>query len=175
MVFPIELAEKALFFKTNLQHKSSEEINMYQCGVRFGEVLGGWPVRTLVLSPAETGEDISLEDAQEALAHATGVLLNHLIDKNIPHNLLIADDGMTIYVIPRKFDLLIEGINFSTSFESLCGLVKCKNETGFKQAKHDDLCKRLASGVSLKEGEFQELKREIVQKFLTEYDGEEVA
>ena len=173
-MFPIELAEKALFFKTNLQHRSSDEINMYQCGVRFGEVLGGWPVRTLVLSPAETSEDISLEDAQEALAHATGVLLNHLIDKNIPHNILIADEGMTIYVIPRKFDLLIEGVNFSTSFESLCGLVKCKNEGGFKGLKHDELCKRMAAGVSLKEGEFAELKREIVQKFLSEYDGEEV-
>lgn len=27
--FPIEGAEKALFFRSNLQHKSSEEINMY--------------------------------------------------------------------------------------------------------------------------------------------------
>lgn len=132
---------------------------MYQCGVRFGEVLGGWPVRTLVLSP-ETGEgqDISLEDAQEALAHATGVVLNHLIDKNIPHNLLIADEGMTIYIIPRKFDLLIEGVNFSTSFESLCGLIKCKNEGSYKNSKQDELCKRLSTGVSLKESEFATLK-----------------
>lgn len=30
------------------------------------------------------------------------------------------------------------------------------------------------SGVSLKESEFAELKRELVLKFLTEYDGEEV-
>lgn len=62
--FPIELAEKALFFRSNLQHKSSDEINMYQCGVRFGEVLGGWPVHTLLLSPDIAPEsDTSLEDA----------------------------------------------------------------------------------------------------------------
>lgn len=62
--FPIEAAEKQLFFRTNLQHRSSEEINMYQCGVRFGEVLGGWPVRTIVLSPDISAEsDTSLEDA----------------------------------------------------------------------------------------------------------------
>lgn len=62
--FPLELADKALFFKSTLQHRSAEELNMYQCGVRFGEVLGGWPVRTLVVSP-ETGEgaEVSLEDA----------------------------------------------------------------------------------------------------------------
>jgi hypothetical protein len=111
---------------------------MYQCGVRFGEVLGGWPVRSLVLSPETNGNDgqeTSLEDAQEALSHAAGVVLNHLIDKNIPHNILIADEGMTIYIIPRKFDLLIEGFNFFTSFESLCGFIKCKNEAGYKGIK----------------------------------------
>lgn len=35
---PIELADKKLFFKTNLQHKAKDEINMLNCGVRFGEV-----------------------------------------------------------------------------------------------------------------------------------------
>lgn len=151
---------------------------MFQCGVRFGEVLGGWPVRTLVLSPdiqqAGETEGTSLEDAQEALSHAAGVVLNHLIDKNIPHNILIAEEGMTLYIIPRKFDLLIDGVNFFTSFESLCGFVKCKNESGYKSMKQDDLCKRLSSGVSLKETEFNALKKELVEKFLTEYDGEEV-
>jgi hypothetical protein len=174
--FPIEAAEKALFFKSNLQHRSSEEINMFQCGVRFGEVLGGWPVRTLVISPDTTttsAAEVSLEDAQEALSHATGVVLNHLIDRNIPHNLLVADEGMTIYVIPRKFDLLIEGVTFSTAFESLCGYVKCKSEAGYKAMRQDDVAKRLQAAVSLKEAEFATLKNELIAKFLTEYDGEE--
>lgn len=173
-VFPIELAEKALFFRSNLQHKSAEEINMYQCGVRFGEVLGGWPLRALVLSPDVVGDEVSLEDAQEALAHAAGVVLNHMIDKNIPHNILIADEGMTLYVIPRKFDLLIEGVNFNTSFETLCGFIKCKTEAGYKTMRQDEVCKRLNSAVSLKDTEFATLKKELMQKFLSEYDGEEV-
>jgi hypothetical protein len=56
---------------------------MYSCGVRFGEVLG-WPLHTLVLSPDISADnaDVSLEDAQEALAHTVGVVLNYLIDKN---------------------------------------------------------------------------------------------
>jgi hypothetical protein len=136
---------------------------MYQCGVRFGEVLGGWPLHTLLLSPdIAPDSDTSLEDAQEALAHAAGVVLNHLIDKNIPHNLLIADEGMTIYIIPRKFDLLIEGVTFFTSFESLCGVVKCKTEAGYKGIKQDEVTKRLQSAVSLKDSEFTALKKEIM-------------
>jgi len=33
---------------------------------------------------------------------------------------------MTLYIIPRKFDLLIENVSFFTSFETLCGFVKFK-------------------------------------------------
>lgn len=77
--FPIEEADKKLFFKSTLKHTSADEINMYNCGVRFGEVLN-WPVRALLISPDITDEETSLEDAQEALAHAVGVILNYLID-----------------------------------------------------------------------------------------------
>lgn len=137
-VFPIENAQKKLFFKTSLRHLDTDEVNMYNCGVRFGELVD-WPLSTLLLSPDVSGEsEASLEDAQEALAHTAGVVLNYFIDKNIPHNLLISDDGMTIYIIPRKFDLLIENVNFFTSFESLCGFVKCKGEQTFKNFKYDD-------------------------------------
>lgn len=59
---PIENADKKLFFKSNLQHKDKEEINMYNCGVRFGEVLN-FPVRALLISPDITSEETSLEDA----------------------------------------------------------------------------------------------------------------
>lgn len=127
---------------------------MYNCGVRFGE-LKGWPIYTLVLSPdIKNEEEASLEDAQEALAHTAGVVLNYMIDKNIPHNLLIADDGMTIYIIPRKFDLLIENVTFFTSFETLCGFIKCKVEMSYKNMKYEEFYKRINSSVSLKDTEF---------------------
>lgn len=63
-MYPIELANKKLFFRTTLQHLNKEEINMYNCAVRFGE-LTNWPVKTLILSPDidEGNEDASLEDA----------------------------------------------------------------------------------------------------------------
>lgn len=147
---------------------------MYNCGVRFGEVTG-WPIKTLVLSPDITQDsDISLEDAQEALAHAAGVVLNYMIDKNIPHNLLVSDEGMTVYIIPRKFDLLIENINFFTSFETLCGFIKCKVEAGYKGMKYEDFCKRASQSVSLKDSEFSNFKEELIDKFLSEYEGEQI-
>jgi hypothetical protein len=80
-VFPIELAAKKLFFRTELKHRNKEEINMYSCPVRFGE-LSDWPVKTMILSPdiVEGNEETSIEDAQEALAHTAGIVLNYFID-----------------------------------------------------------------------------------------------
>ena len=124
---PIENADKKLFFKSTLQHIDKEEINMYNCGVRFGEVLN-FPVRALLISPDIISEETSLEDAQEALAHACGVAINLMIDLNVPHNILVTDEGMTVFVIPRKFDMLIENVPFYTSFESLSGFVKYKTQ-----------------------------------------------
>lgn len=79
MQFPIEGADKKLFFRSNLKHRDAEEINMYNCGVRFGEILN-FPVKALLISPDIVSDDTSLEDAQEALAHACGVIINHMID-----------------------------------------------------------------------------------------------
>jgi len=64
-VFPIEVVNKALFYRTTLQHRNKDEINMYNCAVRFGELGDIWPLKTLVLSPDidEDAEDASLEDA----------------------------------------------------------------------------------------------------------------
>jgi hypothetical protein len=172
--FPIENYDKKLFFKTSLKHLASDEVNMYNCGVRFGEVVG-WPVKTLILSPEITQEsEASLEDAQEALSHVAGVVLNYMIDKNIPHNILISDEGMTMYIIPRKFDLLIENVNFFTSFETLCGFIKCKVEGAYKTLKWDDWVKRMDGQVSLKQSEFEQIKEDISNKFLGEYEGEKI-
>ena len=45
-------------------------------GVVGGELLDDFPMRALLISPSiEDSEDISLEDAQEALAHCAGVVL----------------------------------------------------------------------------------------------------
>ena len=109
---------------------------MYSCPVRFGE-LTDWPCQTLILSPDIDNESISLEDAQEALAHTAGIVLNYLIDQNIPHNILMADEGMTLYIIPRKFDLLIENIQFFTSFETLCGFIKFKTQKAFEETSSE--------------------------------------
>lgn len=139
-VFPIEAAATETFLKSSLKHKAEDEINMYSVGVEFS-VTTDWPIKAFVVRPlpseakAETGGEFGALDEgtepTESVAHAVGVILNLLIDSNTPHNLLVADRGETVYLIPRKFDMLINAANFSTEFNDLCGLVKCKDEKSY--------------------------------------------
>lgn len=99
-----------------------------------------------MISPEIESDETSLEDAQDALAHCAGVVLNYLIEANIPHNILIADEGMTLYIIPRKFDMTITNkIQFFTSFESLCGFVKFKTQQAFDGANAEQIFNDLSS------------------------------
>jgi len=80
-----------------------------------------------------------------------------------------------VYLIPRKFDLLIENMNYFTSFETLCGFIKCKVELAYKNAKYDEYEKRMSTAVSLSEKEFGDLKKEIIDKFESEYECERMS
>jgi len=94
---------------------------------------------------------------------------------NIPHNLLIADEGMTVYIIPRKFDLLIENVAFFTSFESLCGFVKCKTDAAFKVCEYGDIYKQMSQSVSVGQTDFERMKTELIEKFMKEYEGNTIS
>ena len=93
-----------------------------------------------------------------------------MIDQNIPHNILITDEGMTVYVIPRKFDMLIENVGFFTSFESLCGFVKFKTQLAYENTNEAQLLQQMKDQVSLDTSEFNKLKEQLVTKFLKEYE-----
>ena len=97
-----------------------------------------------------------------------------MIDMNLPHNILVTDEGMTVYVIPRKFDMVIENVPFYTSFESLCGFVKFKNKQAFDGATEASVEQLMREQVSLDESEFAGFQKRIVDKFSQEYEGQVV-
>ena len=78
---------------------------------------------------------------------------------------------MTLYIIPRKFDMLIENVDFFTSFETLCGFVKFKNEQAYGDAAIETIGEKLQQNVTFSEEEFNNLKESIVNKFSSSYHG----
>jgi hypothetical protein len=83
---------------------------------------------------------------------------------------LVTDEGMTVYVIPRKFDMMIENVGFFTSFESVCGFVKFKTQQSYDNTDETSLLKQMKEQVSLDVGEFNKLKEQLVSKFMKEYE-----
>jgi len=81
---------------------------------------------------------------------------------------------MTLYIIPRKFDLLIENVPFFTSFESLCGFIKFKSQDAFDSVDFETVASQLKEDVSLSEEDFGRMKQELVTKFMKEYEGAEM-
>lgn len=157
---------------------------MHSIGVSF-YITEDWPVRTFVIKPHKKESESNEHDPSDSLgsptlgettdgttsvAHAVGVLLNILIDNNIPHNLLIAEQGEAVYVIPRKFDLLINAANFSTEFNDLCGLIKCKDEKTFETITEAQYEKFLKKEVALDNDSFVKVRDELISKFVKEYE-----
>lgn len=176
--FPIEGCKINKILDSTLQHKSEDEINMYSVGVEF-YITEDWPIKTFVIKPLKKEEEETKDepntlgetsDATASVAHAVGVILNILIDNNIPHNLLISEQGEAVYVIPRKFDLLINAANFSTEFNDLCGLIKCKDEKTFENITESQYQKFLKKEVALDTETFNKVRDELVAKFTKEYD-----
>lgn len=177
-VFPIEKCSITKILDSTLQHKSEDEINMYNVGVAF-YTTDDWPVKSFVVKPLKTDDEQvdevenTLDEAADPLssvAHAVGVLLNILIDKNIPHNLLISEQGEVVYIIPRKFDLLINAVNFSTEFNDVCGLVKCKDEKTFESLSDSQFNKFFKKEVAQDADSFKKIQDELISKFTKEYD-----
>ncbi len=105
------------------------------------------------------------------MALVAGAVLATLVEKNIPHNMMISDGGLKIYIIPRKFDLLIEDARFFTTFSDLCGVVKCKLEATFKEVKWEEYAQFLQAHVGLEWATFHEILVGIYKKFDNEYQG----
>ncbi len=90
--------------------------------------------------------------------------MTKLIELKYPHNLIITENGTTVYVIPRHFE--DNDLEISSSSFDLAGLVRVKNED-FNSEKVSQL---LADKIFLNEEEFSNLNMEVVQMISSIYE-----
>ena len=110
-------------------------------------------------------EIVSLEDS---IAHVVDTILAILLEKEVPHNLLISNEGRTIYVIPRKFHQ--SELVFNTCWNDICGLPTFKEEEKFKNFEEIDFVEILQNNVSISKEEFENLTNMIIEKFGSVYN-----
>ncbi|KAM7280213.1 hypothetical protein ACFE04_007347 [Oxalis oulophora] len=158
MPFPIEKAP-------------TKKIMNLDCGVKISEILN-YPVRGLVF---EGGH--SLQDLSEALAGACTVLQ----DNNIPYNVLIADCGKCVFLLPQCYaekqamgevsaELLDTQVN--PAVWEISGHMVLKRKKDYEEASEENAWRLLAE-VSLSEERFHEVNSLIFEVIAPTYHSTE--
>ena len=162
---PIEQRNSNLLFETKLKYKNDKEISMFDgtTTLKVSEIkepLESWKIECL-LNQEKSGEISAMENLfQNSISHLVNVILTKLIDKEIPHNIIITNQGRTFYLIPRKFENKKHLIN--TCWNDLAGLITCKEQKTFDEIKEDEIEKFFKDEVSLESSKFQTLNNEIM-------------
>ena len=128
--FPAEKFPRKLLIESSLQHKNADEINMFSIGVRLFELED--TVRCLVVSPNVEVNEGNTSDSTESVGNVTGMIVNNLIENNIPHSLMITADKLEVYIFPRSYQQ-----DFTTgkgSFLDLTGVICTHSEEVFQHA-----------------------------------------
>ena len=162
---PIEQRNSNLLFETKLKYKNEKEISMFDgtTTLKVSEIkepLESWKIEC-ILNQEESGEISAMENLfQNSISHLVNLILTKLIDKEIPHNIIITNQGRTFYLIPRKFENKKHIIN--TCWNDLAGLITCKEQKTFDEIKEDEIEKFFKDEVSLESNKFQNLNNEIM-------------
>ena len=115
------------------------------------------------INKTSNDEIVSLEDS---ISHVVDTILAILLEKEIPHNLLISNEGRTIYVIPRKFHQ--SELVFNTCWNDICGLPTFKEEEKFNNFNENDHIEVLQNNVTISKEDFEEYSK-LIRRNLVHY------
>lgn len=164
--FPIEESPRKELHRTTLQNPK-EKINIYSVGVIIEELVN-YPVRGIVLRPIE--EKAELGDVYSSLSFVAGTITNYLLENAIPHNIVFADVGMTIYIIPRKHEDEHKWKSMKSAWLELAGLIICRDEEAYNTVSQKSFEDVLRDQVSLPEKEFDKIKEDVLKVFKTTFE-----
>lgn len=164
---PIELRESKPIFETKLKYKNDKEISMFDSTTSIKVSLIETPLFCWKIesnTKKEENSDISAMENlfQNSISHIANLILSKLIDKEIPHNLVMTNQGKTFYLIPRKFE--DKKHRYNTCWNDLSGLITCKEEKTYNEISEEDINKFLSEEVSLEKEKFDKINEEFVNQ-----------
>lgn len=153
-----------------IEKAPTNKITIYGTGVKISELLN-YPVRGLVFEGGNSIEDLSNAVSDSCIC---------LQETNIPYNVLIADSGRRIFLLPQCYaekqalgevssELLDTQVN--PAVWEISGHMVLKRKEDFTGATEENAWRLLAE-VSLSEERFEEVKAIIFEAIACEYDEE---
>ena len=162
---PIEQRNSNLLFETKLKYKNEKEISMFDGTTTINvniikEPLICWKIEARINK--EENSDISAMENlfQNSISHIVNLLLSKLIDKEIPHNIIMTNQGKTFYVIPRKFEDKKQ--KYNSCWNDLSGLITCKDQKSFDEINEEEINKFFKDEISMESGEFDKINQDII-------------
>ena len=162
---PIESRISNPSFETKLKYKNEKEISMFDGTTTINvsiikEPLICWKIEARINK--EENSDISAMENlfQNSISHIVNLLLSKLIDKEIPHNIIMTNQGKTFYVIPRKFEDKKQ--KYNSCWNDLSGLITCKDQKSFDEINEEEINKFFKDEISMESGEFDKINQDII-------------
>ena len=171
---PIENRVPQLLFETKLKYKNDKEISMFDgtTNLKVSEIkepILCWKIECIINDEKSGGEISAMENLfQNSISHLVNLILSKLIDKEIPHNIIITNQGRTFYLIPRNFEKKEHKIN--TCWNDLAGLITCKDEKTYAEINEESINQFMKNEVSLENNKFQELNKDIIEQIDSVYE-----
>lgn len=154
-----------------IEKAPTRKITINGGGVKISELLN-YPVRGLVFESGNSIEDLSIAVSDSSIC---------LQENNIPYNVLIADSGKRIFLLPQCYaekqalgevsqELLDTQVN--PAVWEISGHMVLKRKKDYDEAS-DENAWRLLAEVSLSEERFEEVKALIFEAIACTSDGDE--
>ena len=99
-------------------------------------------------------------ETYNSLAFVAGTFINLLLDNDIPHNMILAGQGKTVYIFPRKDQKANTSTDMKSSWIELAGIAICLSEESFDKMKYDVYNQILKEEVKLEESKYESIKKE---------------
>ena len=128
-------------------------------------------VPTIILQPRDAITAANADQAQESLSHVCAAITDLLVSQDIAYNLLIADRGMTFYLLPRRKDAEIADTPYNLGVFDLAGAFYALHKDQFAHVSYKDFVTYCQEKVALSKPHFDALKTSIIQKLDSEYQG----
>ena len=116
--------------------------------------------RSFVVRPTEDRSKLNL---LEDLAAFVWKIVSVLLEKEIPHNLLVV--GEDVFILPRKFGTYKQGQYVYSGFVEFMGAAISDSDKSFNEITPEIYEKIFQEEVSLELTQFTELKDEILRNF----------
>lgn len=124
-----------------------------------------WKIQVTIQEGANT-DNLLRESHTASMAFVSGIIFSSLNSKEIPHNLVFTDNGMSCYIIPRKLNDKDLGMN--CAWLDICGIPTIYSEELLKDIKDKGLkviSELLSNEISLEKEDFKIISIELLEKF----------